>query len=70
MMYKTMCTECGQMTPANEAPVLGYYNDIIKEWSSSLCKESMSESWTQNQTLPKQAKETLPCPPLPLQEHF
>ncbi len=42
-MYNTMCTSCGEMTPANECPQLGYYNDTIGEWSSSVCKECWLE---------------------------
>ena len=43
MMYNTMCTECGVMADADKCPQLGYYNTIIGEWCSSLCKECWLE---------------------------
>ena len=42
-MYKSMCISCGVMTDANKCPQLGYYNTIIGEWSSSLCKDCWLE---------------------------
>ena len=37
-MWETECCVCGQMTPANKCPTLGYWNEELHIWVGSMCK--------------------------------
>ena len=37
-MWETECCACGQMTPANKCPTLGYWNEELHIWVGSMCK--------------------------------